>query len=282
MSILDDDINAFDSKKSKLLHGNVQIVESLLNEVGFEPEEIEVTDVDSSKFGGDNAAQPMHVKSLSSGKFSSLLLAIVFAVASVVAWVYFATEKLGLTLDLHKVPTPEVQSQILSWIGGGIIGGQGNPLIGMAILGLSAILVMWIVYALRVSMRANKNLKIAQQVNKDAKFYCTKKEECKKEMEKVSSHIHKVIASLHTYDIYFDELNATMERIIYLEGKIPFNEYHSKSKEEMKGATILVNSLNELISTPMAGENGSLSKESSKVLERSNRTLEHYREKLYL
>ena len=101
-------------------------------------------------------------------------------------------------------------------------------------------------------------------------------------MEKVSEHIHKVIGSLHTYDVFFDELNAKMRRILYLEGKLPFNEYHQKSKEEMKGASILINSLNELISTPMATENGSLSEESKEALDRTNRSLNFYRERLYL
>jgi HSP90 family molecular chaperone len=130
-------------------------------------------------------------------------------------------------------------------------------------------------------LREAHNQKLAQKVNEEAQFYCTKKEECKKEMEKVSEHIHSVIKTLYTYDVFYDELNAKLRRILHLEGKIPFDEYHSKSKEEMKNAAILIDSLKELISVPMAGENGSLSREGVEALERSNHILDLYREKLY-
>ncbi len=281
MSILDDDIATYEQKKAKLLQGSVKRVESLLDDVGYEPEAIEDVSEDAVKFGGENALKPMYVKSLSSAKFSSLLFAIIFAVASVAGWVYFATEKLGLTLDLHKIPTPEVQSQILSWIGGSITGGQGNPLIGMAILGLTALLVMWIVYTLRVSMRASKNQKIAEQVHEEAEFYCTKKEECKKEMEKVSEHILKVVTLLDTYDILFEEQIAKIKRIMHVEGRLPFHEYHQNSKDEMNHAGRLATSLSNLISTPMADEGGALSMDAKDILEESNKTVTTYIERFY-
>ncbi len=282
MEILDEDIDAYEEAKSALAGGNLRKNEALLSEVGFEPEEIIDAGEEGVKFGSEEPIKPMYVRNLSSGKFGAFILALVVGLAVIAGWIFVATEKLGMTLYLDRVPSQEVQNKLLAWIGGGMTGGEGNPMVGMVILGLTTLIAMWAVYALRVYLREAHNQKLAQQVNEEAEFYCTQKEECKEEMEKVSEHIHKVIASLHTYDVYFNELNATMERVVYLEGKIPFNEYHSKSKEEMKSSTILINSLNELISTPMAGENGSLSEKSHKVLDRSNRTLELYREKLYL
>ncbi len=281
MEILDEDIDAYEDAKSTLTGGSLRKNEALLSEVGFEPEEADNAGEEGMKFGSEEPIKPMQVKNLSSGKFSAFILALVAGLAVIAGWIFFAAKNLGITPYLDRVPSQEVQNKILSWIGGGMTGGEGNPMAGMVILGVSVLIVMWIVYSLRVFLKEVNNQKLAQQVNEDAKFYCTQKEECKKEMEKVSEHIHNVITSLHTYDIYFNELNATIKRIIYLEGKIPFNEYHSKSKEEIKGAAILTNSLNELISTPMAGEEGSLSEESHKTLGRSNRTLELYREKLY-
>lgn len=281
MSILDDDIAAYDQKKAKLLQGSVQRIESLLDQVGYEPETIENMSEDIDNFGGENAVKPMYVKSLSSGKFSSFLLAIIFAIASIAGWIYFATEKLGLTLDLNQLPTPEVESQILTWIGGGITGGQGNPLVGMAILGLTALVVMWIVYGLRVSMRANKNQKIAEQVHEEAEFYCTKKEECKKEMEKVSEHIRKVVTLLDTYDILLEEQTAKIRRIIHIEGLLPFHEYHQNSKDEMNYAGRLTNALSNLVSTPMANETGALSMDAKDMLEESNKTVTTYIERFY-
>lgn len=282
MEILDEDIDAYEEAKSALTGGSLREHEALLSEVGFEPEEAHDAGEEGVKFGSEDPIKPMMVKDLSSGKFGAFILALIAGLAVIAGWAYVATEKLGMTLNVSKVPSQEAQNKILAWIGGGMTGGEGNPMVGMVILGVSALIAMWAVYSFRVYLKEANNQKLAQQVNEDAKFYCTQKEECKKEMEKVSKHIHKVVGSLHTYDVFFDELNAKMKRVLHLEGKLPFNEYHPKSKEEMKGATVLINSVNELISTPMAGENGSLSEEGKKVLERSNRTLELYREKLYL
>jgi len=282
MEILDEDIDAFEEAKSALIKGSLHKNEALLAEVGFEPEEANDAGEEGMKFGSEEPIKPMQVKNLSSGKFSAFILALVAGLVVIAGWIFFAAKNLGITPYLDRMPSQEVQNKLLAWIGGGITGGEGNPMVGMVILGLTALIAMWAVYALLVYLREAHNKKLAQQVNEEAKFYCTQKEECKKEMEKVSEHIHKVIGSLHTYDVFFDELNAKMRRILYLEGKLPFNEYHQKSKEEMKGASILINSLNELISTPMATENGSLSEESKEALDRTNRSLNFYRERLYL
>jgi len=282
MEILDEDINAFEEVKSALIKGSLQKNEALLSEVGFEPETIDNVSEEDVKFGSEEPIRPMQVKNLSSGKFGAFILALIAGLAVIAGWIFFATKKLGVTLYLDKIPSQEVQNKLLAWIGGGVTGGEGNPMVGIAILGLSALIAMWAVYSFRVYLRKAHNQKLAQKVNEEAQFYCTKKEECKKEMEKVSEHIHKVIGSLHTYDVFFDELNAKIKRVLHLEGKLPFNEYHQKSKEEMKGATILTNSLNELISTPMATESGSLSEESEKALDRANRSLNFFRERLYL
>jgi len=282
MDILNDDLEAYESRKAKLINGNVDITESLLNEIEFEPEPINDIGKDSLQFANKEPIKPMRIKTLSSAKFSSFLLAIIFGLASVVGWVYIATEKLGVTLDISKMPSDEIKNQILSWIGGGMTGGEGTPLYGLVILVVTALIVMWIVYAVRVSMRFAKNRKIAHQVNEDAKFYCTKKEECQREMEKISEHIHKVIKILDNYDVLFEEQNAKIKRIIYIEGRLPFHEYHQLSKDYMNETGRLIDSLNRLISTQMADEeDGSLSIEAIETLEDVTKIQEKYIEKLY-
>ncbi|SFV53261.1 ORF 73; extensive acidic domains, potential leucine zipper; immediate early protein homolog [hydrothermal vent metagenome] len=281
MQTLDADIKAFEDRKSQLLNGSAHTIEELLDEVGFEPEDIVDIGSDGVDFAKEERVKPMRVKSLSSGRFSSFILGLIVAFASAVGWIYVATEKLGLTLDVSKLPTPEVQNQIFSWIGGGMTGGEGNPMYGMGIVALTAIISLWVVYAIRVYLRSVKNQKIAEKINEDAKFYCTEKEECKKEMESVSRHIHEVIKIMDTYDILFEEQNAKIRRIIHLEGKLPFHEYHQKSKDEMNQAGILVESLSRLISTAMADEHGSLSTEAKDSLSEAMDTQKRYIDRFY-
>ncbi len=282
MEILDEDIEAYEEMRSTVVEGSMEKAEAFLAEVGLEVDALEESEEENGMaFGSEEPIEPMLVKDLSSGKFSAFLLAVIAGIAVIAGWIYVATEKLGMTLDLSKVPAPEVQHKLLAWIGGGVTGGEGNPMMGIVILGVSALIVMWAVYAIRVHFREIHNQKVAVEINEEAKFYCSRKEECKKEMERVSEHIHDVIKSLHTYDVFFDELNAKFRRVLYLEGKVPFGEYHAKSREEMKDASILIDSLKELVSVPMADESGSLSKEGKEALVRSNHILDLYREKLY-
>ena len=281
MQILDEDIRKYEQARAALFESSAKETEKLLEAVGFEPEKMDESGEEELKFSGSDPVAPMQVKDLSSGKLGAFVLALIAGFAVVLAWIYVASEKLGMTLDLSKLPSEEVRNKLLSWIGGGITGGEGNPVVGIAILSISALVVMWAVYSLKVFLRKNKNLKIAQEINEEAKFYCTKKEECKKEMDKISAHIHEVIAALDTYNVFLNEENAKMRRILYVEGELPFDEYHQKSKEEMENTNLLINSLNALVTTPMAGANGSLSQEGKHILEKAKGALQRFKEKLY-
>jgi len=281
MEVLDEDIEDYEETKSKLLESSVDESRSLLEELGFEPEAIEDNGEEGLDFEPEEAVAPMQVQNLSSGKFGAFILALVAGLAAVAGWFYVASEQLGMTIDVTKVPNGSVLNRVFTWIGGGMTGGEGNPLIGLAIVFLSVLIVMIIVYKLKVYMRAQSNLHTAEKIKEEAKFYCSKKEECKKEMEKVSEHIHEVIKVLHTFKVFIDEQNAKMRRILYLEGELPFDEYHLKSKEEIKHTNLLLNSLNELISTPMANERGSVSDEAKAELKKTERVLERFEERLY-
>ncbi len=281
LEILDRDIESFVDEKRRVLEGSVRKTEALLSEAGFDPSSVEDVGDEGVKFESEEPIVPVRVKPLSSGKFSAFIWGLIVGLAAVAAWIYVATENMKMTLDVSKIPEVEVIDQILLWIGGGITGGEGNALVGIVILAVSGLTAIWIVYTVKVFIRENSNDRLAQKVHKDAEFYCTKKEECKKEMEKISEHINKTIKSLHTYDIFFQELDAGLQRVIHLEGKVPFDTYHPKSKEDMKRANLLINSLGGLLSVPMAGDNGSLSKEANEALTKSNHSLELYRENLY-
>ncbi len=280
MQILNEDIDAYEKRKKDLLEGSAKTADTLLEEIGFEPEMVNDMDGDMD-FHGEDPIKPMQVKDLSSGKFGAFITALIAGVAVIAVWIYMARDKFGIHIDPSRVPSEEVQNRLFSKVGAIITGGQENFMIGVAVVGISILLIMWIVYSLKVYLRGIKNEDIAQKVNEDAQFYCTKKEECKKEMEKVSEHIHQTIKTLDTYDIFLNEQNAIMKRIIYLEGNLPFDEYHDISKEEIKRANLLDSSFTELVSIPMSDENGSLSNDSKDALNKAIRTQEIYRESIY-
>ena len=282
MEILEEDVERYEEAKAVLVNESIHPSEALLKKVGFDSSiEEEFDDEEAINFEDIKQVEPIYVRELSSGKFGALILSLLAGFAVVLGWIYIASNALDIVMDINKISTPQIQNQIFLWIGGGMTGGEGNAMMGMAIVALSALATLWVVFAMKVFLRESQNYKIAQKVKEDAEFYCTKKEECQREMEKVSTHINEVISAIETSKIYLNEQNATIQRIVYIESDRPFEELHQKSQEEISNTNILINGIKQLISTPMASENGTLSEDARVVLAKTQRRQETYREKLY-
>ncbi len=282
MEILEEDVEKYENAKSMLLNDSIHPSEALLKKVGFDSSiEQELDEEEAINFEDIKQIEPIYVRELSSGKFGALILSLLAGLAVIVGWIYIASNALNIVVDISKAPTLEAQNSILSWIGGGITGGEGNAMIGMIIMAFSAIIAIWVVFAIKIFMRESKNYQVAQKVKEEAEFYCTKKEECQKEMEKISVHINQVIDAIETSKIYINEQNATIQRIIHIEPNVEFDELHQKSQEEVTNTNILVNGIKQLISTPMASEYGSLAEDAKVILAKTQRRQETYREKLY-
>jgi hypothetical protein len=281
MEILDEDLHRYESAKSKLINESINPAQSLFVEVGFDSSIEQELGADEIDFSDIKKIKPIYVKELSSGKFGAFILALIAGLAVVVGWIYVASNALGIVVDVTKIPTPNIQDKILTWIGGGITGGEGNAMIGMAILAISAIVAIWVVYAIKVFMRETQNYKTAQKVKEDADFYCTQKEECQEKMKRISEHINSVIDAINTSKIYIDEQNATIKRILHIERGIEFENLHERSQEEINNTNILVNGIKQLISTPMATKYGTLSEDAEVILLKTQRRQETYRDKLY-
>ena len=281
LTILDEDVEKYEQAKSKLLNEALLESEALIKDLEYDSSIHIESEEEAVNFDDIARVEPIVVKPLSSGKFGAFILALIAGIAVVAGWVYVASKALAISIDVSKVPTAEVQSKLLAWIGGGVTGGEGNTTTGMIILAVSALIVMWVVYATKVYLRETHNYKVAQKIKDDVQFYCSKKDECQREMEKISEHIHKVISSLETSKIFLDEQNAKIRRIKHIEGAIGFDDLHQKSQSEVKNTNILVNGIRELISTPMASAEGALSHDAVAVLIKTERRQEQYKEKLY-
>ncbi|RLA72456.1 MAG: hypothetical protein DRG30_07355, partial [Epsilonproteobacteria bacterium] len=153
LGTLNEDMEAFESEKAKVLDGSIHKVEALLSEAGFKSDVISDVGGEDIKIGSVEPIAPIRVKSLSSGKFTAFILGLIAGLVAVVAWIYVATENLKMTLDMSKIPEAGVIDKILVWIGGGITGGEGNALMGMVILSVSGLVTMWIVYSIKVFLK---------------------------------------------------------------------------------------------------------------------------------
>jgi len=278
--LLAKDLEEYEEAKEALNEGGLDECEVLLETLGYEDSSYEKVVPDEVVFETKEDVEPIIVQDVSSGKFTGFLMALILAVGTFVAMVYVATQKLGVALDTTTLPSQQSLEPMFSWYGK-LIGMNGDPLFGLALVLFVTLLVFWITYAIRVSTKASKNLNFATQQLEDAEAYTVHKSSCKSEMDKVDAHITDAIKTLNTYQVLLNEQKGKLQRILYIEDeKEEFSEYHEKSKEEMKETQKLINSLHSFTSLSMS-EEGKLSVASEQMLKKTQRTMKRMIDRLY-
>ncbi len=278
--LLSDDLKEYEEAKKALNEGGLNTCEALLSESGYIDESDETIEEDAVVFEPKEDLEPIRLQDVSSGKFTGFIMALIGGAATLGGMVYVATEKLGVTLDLSKIPTPETIKPVFSYYGT-LVGMNENTNIGMALVAVVTLLVMWIIYAIRVSTKGSKNLHFATGQLEEAEAYTTQKGNCKEEMDKVDVHIHDAITTLKTYQVLFNEQKGKLQRILYIEGeKEALSEYHEKSILEMRETQGLVNSVRSFMATPMS-EEGKLSGKSTLFLHSAKSKMQKMIDRLY-
>ena len=245
----------FDDAKRNFKNVTLKNADSLLEKVGFEyvtfeeAEEFELS-VDVS------TEEDFSVKKLSSGRFTGLILALLAALATAAAWIYLAMSKLGI--DSSKLDAETATSHVnpvLTWIGGDMVSGNNNMIVGALILGFSALIIAWLVYALRTNLKGAKNLRIAKDTFEKSNEYCLTQEECQREMKKVDAHLREATVEVSNLETILNEQASVLKRIIHVEGAYEEEkEYHPSSKKVMRETEKIMRAAESLIETAITQE----------------------------
>jgi len=215
--------------------------------------------------------EDISVKDIGSGWFLGLFLSILGMIVTSLVWLFVSAKITGEVFMLDKMPT----DALFSWMG-------GNPQVGMAVIGISTLLVGYLIYKLHTSMKENKNLKTANKTFEQSNSYVSKQQESKFEMLNLDKHIKEVTPLIENYKVLLDEQNAKLARIIHIEGELENNaEYQRTSKEIMADTEKLMESVEHLISTPMTKE-GKVNELSKNALIDTRVIYESYLSKLYV
>jgi hypothetical protein len=279
--LLSDDLAEYEDAKMNLKEHGFDTCQALLEKMGHrsaydEPMEEKPVAV----FEAKDMVEPMVIKEVSSGKFTGLLSALIAGSVTAVGLVYLATEKLGMTLDVSKVPSAETTQSLLGSFSE-MIGLDPNVAIGAGIFGVSVMSVMGLVYFLRVHLKANSNLHFAVKQFVEAELYAEKKYDCKAEMEKVDAHMKETIKTFKTYEILFNEQQGKLQRILHIEGeKEKASEYHERSYAEIRETKELIRTIKDFMSVSMSDE-GKLSQESVERLENVKSKMNKMIDRLY-
>lgn len=245
----------FDSAKRTFKNVTFKNTESLLEKLGFDYTTFEEREAFELALDGNSDAH-FSIQNLSSGRFTGLILAFIVALLTVVAWIYLAMSKLRIDPSSVTLETAGTQLEaVLTWIGGEMFSANGNMMIGALILGFSALVMGWLVYAIRINLKGKKNLRIAKETFEESNDYCMSQEECKLEMKKVDEHLREVTKEIDNFEMVLNEQSSVLKRILHVEGAYDEEKaYHPSSKKVMRETEKMMRGIENLLATPITKE----------------------------
>ncbi|WP_154806488.1 hypothetical protein [Sulfurovum lithotrophicum] len=277
--LLSDDLKDLEAAKESLEKGGMDECEEMLETLGYSGTKEGGEEEEAVVFETKEEVPPVHIRDVSSGKFTGFLLALVFGAATFIGLIYFAASKIGTTLNPNNILSVETYKNLLAGLGSLV--GMDNPMVGGAILAIAVLLVMFIVYKIRVSIKAAGNFAFAKEQLKKAEEYAELKGTCKDEMDSIDAHIKDAIETLKNYEVILHEQKGKLKRIHHLEKSDDESaDYHAKSLKEMEDTYELIKTIKEFLNTPMS-EEGKLSGKSTLFLYRAKNRLDKMIESLY-
>jgi len=267
MLLLKDDLEKFEKSKEELKNLALNESEKLLLDLGYEADMLqdkEEAKIDFDEIEAKAQEGRVEVKEVASGKLSSFMIALFFALLMVAGILYGAAKATGTVLDFNQLPTFDTITPLFVWLGDKAIG-TATLEMGIAVLAVTTLIFSYLIYIIRVSLRASKNLREAQKTHEEAEFYCSQKDECKAQMEKVDAHLNDTVNVIDFYRVLLQEQNMRLKRILFIEEKQEFKLYHFKSQLDLENTQRLVNTVSKLLATPIA-MNGQLSPHAQEAL----------------
>ena len=278
--LLETDLEKYENAKSELGKGGLDTCLSFLKKLKYQTTDDDLPEEATVVFEVKEELKPMVLKDISSGKFSGFIYALIGGFAMAVGMVYLATEKLGMTLNVTKVPSEDVMQSILAWFST-LLGLHEDVTIGAGVLGFTVLLVMILIYMIRVSLKARSNLHFAVKQFVEAEMYTEQKSNCKEKTDKIDAHIKDAIDTLKTYEILLNEQQGKLQRIHYIEGeKEKSTEYHDKSYIEMRDTYELIRAIKDFMAISMS-EEGDLSSKSVLYLQHAKDQIDKILKRFY-
>jgi hypothetical protein len=278
--VLMDDLKEYEDAKKALKEGGYDGCGDLLEKLGYQPTGDVQTEEDPVVFEEKEVVKPMVIKGVSSGKFSGFVLALLGGAATAAGLVYLATEKLGMTLNVSKIPSTEERESILTSFST-MVGLEPDLYIGSGLFAVAILLVMYLLYRIRVGLKASSSLHFAVKQFVESELYIEQKSNCKTEMDLVDAHMKDAIETMKHYEVLFNEQEGKLKRILHFEGeKGKSTEYHEKSFLEIRETKELMRSIKDFMSVSMSHE-GKLSENSVEFLQKTKNYLDKTIDRLY-
>lgn len=251
--IVAEHVSEFKAKKQALSEGALAETKELLKKVNYEYDQDEESEPFELSLG--STKEKVDIKKITSGHFTGFILALLGMLATAATWIFFAAKKTGASITPDKLPEQSSLDAMFKWIGGGMTGSVGNALFGMITLALTTLFVGYLIYKMYLSMKENKNFKVANKAFEKSHTYVEEQKESIGEMQKIDEYITKATPLIDGYSVILNEQNAKLKRILHVEGNLEdMSEYHTNSKHTMDETANLIKRAERFINTPVSKE----------------------------
>jgi hypothetical protein len=275
--------DGFDTQKLIFINKVFRNSEELLQKVGIKYRTNSKVN-EHFELSVESNSENIEIAYTNSGRLVGIFLSILLGMVTFLSWIYLALWQLNLPIEKSSLTLKFLETHrdtVLAWIGGGILKRDGEPMIGALVLGFSVLIIGWIIYALYLQFKTDKNLRIAKKAYIESQAYLSSTDESKKKMLIVDAHLRDIIISIENFTIMLNEQNAILQRIVYVEGIANENKrYHPSSTKVMRETERLMKSIEILLYTSIT-QKGKLNLQSQKVLAIAKATYADFTAKIY-
>lgn len=215
--------------------------------------------------------EPVQVKDVKGGKGSAFFVSLLAALVTVAAALAIGAVGTGQPLVKETFTDVPKIEKILTWLSGGAFNpDMGNPLFGAVVLGIAAIAAWMIAWSIMMGKAARRNLETAEAIYAEAENYHEKKSRYTDAIDALVDELDRFEKILETCDIYMQEYNAVLQRIIHTEGT-DYEAYRNVSKEIVNRAAECAEALVPLLNIAIITTEGTPSKQLSDAIAHGGR-----------
>ena len=215
--------------------------------------------------------EPVHIRDVKGGKGGAFFVSLIAALVTVAAALVIGAVGTGQPLVKETFTDIPRLEKILTWLSGGAFDpDMGNPAFGAVVLGLAAIAAWMITWSVMMGKASKRNLETAEAIYAEAENYHEKKTRYTDAIDALVEDLERFEKILETCDVYMQEYNAVLQRILHTEGT-DYEAYRNVSKDVVKRAAECAEALVPLLNIAIVTTEGTPSRQLTDAIERGER-----------
>ncbi len=263
-----------DNLRNRLSKKSLKLFHDLFFKIkGVEP--VEMADVAERPYASQleelseriEEIEPVEIAGAKQGKASAVAASFAAALVTVAAALITALVATGTPLDPKTLSQPQTIENLLTWIGGGAFGyPAASPVLGGLGIAAGAAAAALIVWSILMAKSSGRNLAVAKTSHADAMNYRDRKMFYTEAMERLEERMQNYLKILETFDIFMQEYNAVIRRILYTEGR-EFEKYKESSQERIERAARCAEAIVPILNITIVTSEGTPSEQLEEAIE---------------